>query len=179
MATHKSKALLRYSEFYSLTMEIFEKYAKMDITLLKCQPTDGGWSVLQVLEHLLDSEAKSFGYLKKKTLDYSGVKKKNLSTSIRSGLLRLSLKSSMKFKAPTVLQDPPNQMSVADLKRDFDKQRKEIQDLISNLPADAFNLELFKHPIAGRLTIHQMFDFMTDHWGHHQKQIENILQTVA
>ncbi len=179
MANQKTKTFQRFEAFQQLSKGIFEKYTNIDTQLLKKQPTPSEWSILQVLEHLLESEQVSFGYLKKKTKDYSTVKKTNLSTSLRSFLLRMSLKSSLKFKAPPVLTAPKNESEIADLLSKIEQGRKEIKDLMSNLPPDAFELELFRHPVAGRLNLYQMFGFMMDHWNHHERQMENLLKKAA
>jgi uncharacterized damage-inducible protein DinB len=144
--------------------------------VLKHTHVPGQWSLLQVMEHLAGVEAASLQYLLKK--NYSPLSSKNyLPQGVRSLLLRLALKSPLRFKVPPVAAlQPPNTTPPAVLLRQWQGIRNKLGRYLEEAPADVVNKPMFRHPRAGALSLQQMLTFITDHMDHHRKQAKSLLK---
>ncbi|MBL4704305.1 MAG: DinB family protein, partial [Flavobacteriales bacterium] len=72
-------------------------------------PEQGGWSISQVINHLMISEFGSSRYISKKLLGLEDLRPTGLKNNVNSKALKFALRSGKKFKAPKVLPEPENQ----------------------------------------------------------------------
>jgi hypothetical protein len=57
--------------------------------------------------------------------------------------------------------------------------RNELITFIESHEA-AFGRHLaYRHPYAGRMTMHQMLIFLNDHMAHHLRQVDRIIKSVS
>lgn len=137
------------------------------------KPSGDKWSPGQVIFHLVQVEQFSVSYVKKK-LSYPGtLKKTGAGTSFRFFLLKFFLNLPVKYKAPAPVSIVPEILSREELLKQWEDTRKEMGKLLDNFPAELLDKNIFKHLVAGRLTISQMLDFINDHINHHLPQILN------
>ncbi|MFY0625710.1 MAG: DinB family protein [Reichenbachiella sp.] len=144
---------------------------------LMTKEAEGKWSVHQVLLHLISSEKGSLGYLKKKSKS-TNLKKINISARFRYSLLNTALKLPIKFKMPSVLSAPKNDVSFDEIILEYSNCRKELKAFLNENSKLYTDKLVFRHPIAGRLSLKQAIQFMNDHFDHHLKQIDRILKSV-
>lgn len=140
-------------------------------------PKEGGWSALQILNHILLSEAGTLRYMKNKTA-YTPVLKKTTPVSyLRFALLTSALRSPFRFQAPEGVR--PSEMeslpSLPVLLEQWSEVRRDFRDFLEQFPQGQENKLVFRHPIAGRLTLIQTLSFMKDHLNRHLKQIHKRL----
>lgn len=135
------------------------------------------WSVNQVLLHLISSEEGIVGYINKK-MQAPSLPRNNFWCMIRSHLLSWFIKSPIRYGAPAVIASPSNEFSYDTLKTRFDQSRQKISELIGQIPEKHLGGQLFKHPLAGRLTALHTLHFIKLHNRRHSKQIKRILKTV-
>lgn len=147
---------------------------------LKQQPTQGKWSMLQIMEHLAGAEEIGLLYLKRK--NYTPLQTKSLLPSgVRAFILHAALRSPLKFKAPQALEQyPTNTTDPQVLLQRWLKLRQSLKSYLEQVPKDKEDKMLFRHPTIGPLTLEQTLQFMSDHLIHHQKQVKLLLeQTVT
>lgn len=138
------------------------------------------WSVYEVMQHLMLSEGNSLKYLRKKTLGMNQLKTAGFQAEFRIWLLELVMRSPIKFKAPKgagVEVFVPVE-SFAALSGQWQKQREELRQFLSELPLEIFDKEVYRHPRSGMLSIGGMLRFFQVHFDRHDKQIKRILQEV-
>lgn len=140
------------------------------------QPDPTSWSLEQVFNHLYLSEKNSFAYIRKK-LQYPDTLEKYSPKSLLSlWSLLIVMRTPYKAKAPQAINMWQNQetLSPAELIETWKKQRNEMRSFIE-ANDDYRNHLVFRHPKAGRLTMHQMLRFINGHIQHHQKQIDRLI----
>ncbi len=139
------------------------------------RPAPGTWSALQVLDHVISSEEMTLSYIRKKTQNPSAVTGAGLGSAIRSLLLKIALRSRLKFKAPPRAATFPETQDLELLRSRWTAAREQWRAFIESCPEDLARMAIFRHPIAGRINLEQTLAFMQDHLGHHHRQIESRL----
>ncbi len=137
---------------------------------------EGGWSALQVVEHLITSEHGTLAYLQKKTLAPAETLTVAGETEAQTARrLMLALKSDQKWEAPQVLAPPSGEFSLDRMSTMWHELRRGYEGLLQNLdPAYDYRL-VFQHPVAGKLSLLQTLDFLEHHIQHHVHQIRRIV----
>lgn len=159
-----------------LEQERLELFAELDgrsDEALNRAPGPGKWSPIQVMHHLIISEELSLRYLQKKLSYNPALKKAGLMVFFRRWVLKLYLWLPFKFKAPKGVNDEalPKFVSFAETKARWEKIRREMIDFLEQAPEDLLDKEVYKHLVAGRLTLKGMLEFFLYHGRRHGKQI--------
>ncbi len=143
--------------------------------VLKRQVHPDKWSILQIAEHLAGAETAGIQYLLRK--QYEPIHNNSfMPAKVRALLLRLALKSPLKFKAPPILATfPTNTSNPATLLNQWQTVRNKLGNYVDNLPREKEQALLFRHPSAGPLNLKQTLSFMADHIKHHRKQVQYLL----
>jgi hypothetical protein len=154
---------------------LLNEIAKLSHVQQNFKPAPDAWSILQVVNHLVHAETGIIKYMLKKIQGISTVEKAGIQAKLRLILLKIFLKSPLKFKAPKFLNVVHEEVYIYDnLNKQWGDVRAEFGKILDQLnPADAEKL-LFKHPISGRFNIYQTMSFMREHIDHHIKQIGRI-----
>ena len=141
------------------------------------QPADG-WSIAQVVEHLIASEGGTLGYMKKKSSGgWDVLEEATAEHHERSNAINARLESDERYKAPDVLPEPGNSTSLQDLLQKWNALRRELEAFLLTLDVTHFNKLVFRQPSAGMLTILHALEFMDAHLRHHLPQINRIQQS--
>ena len=157
---------------------MLKKVEGLSIKQLNQQPEANSWSAGQVIDHLLGAENKVMDYIEKKIQDPTVLKPASLKTKLRSTILNISLKSSIKFKAPKAVAIAAENNDLVQLTNDWNQTRERLNKLLKNLDKSLLDKEIFRHPTAGRINMYQTLEFMTLHINHHQMQIDSILNKI-
>lgn len=148
-----------------------DQFSETQLTFKISQQT---WSILEVFEHLvLADEITRFGVMKgieKKSV----LKKKTLYTSFKSFLVNIILRLNIKIKAPTSRIIPTSQVNLKDLKEKIEISKLLWNQLLESYPNELLDFSVFKHPIAGPITLLHTLRFLPEHVNHHIHQIEKI-----
>ena len=143
----------------------------------RVQPADG-WSIAQVVEHLIASEGGTLGYMKKKSSGgWDALEEANAEHHESSNAINARLESDERYKAPDVLPEPGNSTSLEDLLQKWNALRTELEAFLLTLDVTHFNKLVFRQPSAGMLTILHALEFMDAHLRHHLPQINRIQQS--
>ncbi len=165
--------------------EKLERQLEETLRLLRQQPQDaltyipapGKWSALQVLEHLLRTEQVTLQYLKKKAAQgMDQLPGGSIKSKLRSTALLIFLRLPIKIKAPAIVEVTNQTQTLSDLETAFRTLRAEMQQFLEQLPNEGFRVQLFRHPLVGRLRLRETFLFLSAHFGRHHKQIINTLK---
>lgn len=149
-------------------VQLLEGYSRAE----RAKLPEAGWSMLQVMEHLLISELGALEYLMNKTkAPYSEIPEHDPKAS-KSALLNDALLSENKFHAPGVLPDPTGAQSFENMQIYWDNLRVKLIQMVNDLDVNYHNRLVFKHPTLGRLSLVETLEFMANHVVHHGYQIK-------
>ncbi len=131
------------------------------------------WNAAQILNHLFVSEQGVVAYLEKKVLaDKDEVPKGGLSAKLRAFLLQRALRNDKtKFRAPKFFEALPERPDYQKIKAEYPALRSKLGAVLERFDASMVGKAYFKHPRAGRITILQTLDFLTDHFQRHERQM--------
>ncbi len=159
------------------TEDIFANLESLDHDLLR--KNGKGWSIIQVLSHLNMAEIISLEYMKKKMLAGRKMKKVNMINKARMWVTCGFLQTGLKWKAPSYISNPNGDYSLSEIKSKWEATRMKIHDYIDNYPDEWLNRAVYKHPMAGRLSLIQAIDSFIYHQRHHVHQINRIRKELS
>lgn len=163
----------------SATQRLLNMIGDWDEDELTFRPNADSWNTLQVLDHIINSEKGTLGYMMKKTR--SGWKDIPVATPENhehSAQLDEALDSAKKWKAPSVLPDPIDDRKLEDMITYWHGLRQKFREFVANLDAEFYERQVFRHPYAGRLNLFQTLSFLEKHIIHHTYQIERISEAM-
>lgn len=140
---------------------------------LTYRPHKYKWNVLEILCHLLLSEAGTLRYIRKK-LQYApnGLPDAGRFSHFKTIVLEWVLKTPIKIKAPAGLDNFPEEPLLEKIDADWSASRLEFKKMIEELSEKQLKWQLFKHPIIGRIDMEDTVKFLSAHYHHHKKQIK-------
>lgn len=151
------------------------------------QGTSEQWGGLQVLEHLRMSEAGFWRYLMKKCQAHPAeLSKTDMASDFRGWQLIQALHSDRRWKDPTPGQaltptgnlEAPLQAILVEWKAEQDHGFTSVQEVMND--ADWWGVQVFNHPLAGRISLADAFGFGAAHIRHHLHQLNRLnSQTLA
>lgn len=144
----------------------------------KLKDTSYGWSILQVLSHLNSAETASLKYMQKKIQAGDKMADSGATNSLRMWLCNGLLKSSLKWKAPSYIADPP-QYEYEEVKSIWAETRASIQQFVDEYPEQWLNKLVYKHPMGGRQNLDRAVDSFLFHQIHHTHQINRIRKKLG
>ncbi len=168
----------KFEELESKRIALIKKLENYSLKQLNSHRIQNKWSIIQIIFHLIKTEHIVIISFKKAVKNNNYEKIAGLSAKIRSMLLNLALKTSIRFKAPKLMQNVPETYDFGELLRKWVMIRNELADFIKNCNSDVMNINIFRHPYAGYMNITQSIDFLDEHFNHHVKQIEKIRRVL-
>ena len=148
-----------------------------DATLNK-KPSPKAWSTVQVMQHLINAEAASLAYIKKKLSYTNKIPKAGLMSFFRRISLSIIFSFPLKFKAPKGLETFPEHANFNSLKNQWASQRLELQHFMDSIPDNMFKTALWRHAVVGKMSMTQMLSFFHAHTERHRGQIDRTLKKV-
>ena len=169
---HALKALQTEREDLIRLMRSFDDDA------LSQSPGEGVWSPLEVLRHIIISEEGSLKYVQKKLSFNPKLSRATFFTDLRYVILLGGIYSPFRFKAPAVVVPIPAEYDLESLVSQWQNVAKELQTYFRHIDPRWLDYEVYKHPLAGRLSLIQMVGFLKHHLLRHKKQIVSRLPSV-
>jgi hypothetical protein len=138
-------------------------------------PAPGRWSALQVLHHVVEAEAGTLGYVRKKMQAGPELPRSGLASRLRGATLRLALALPLRFRAPAVAASVPGSIDPDALRDRWAEVRRGWQELLDGFPAELEDRLVFRHPVAGRLSLADTLAVLQAHLEHHLPQVRRAL----
>lgn len=155
--------------------QLFISLNSLAVEKLNQQPTNG-WSINQVIAHLIAAERLSVLYLRKKIQAINEVENTGLIEELKMIVIILSQRLPFKFKAPkTVVENTKSSTSIHQLEQEWNAVRNELKIVLEKFNDDQIKRKIYKHVVAGKLNIQQTLLFFREHIIHHQQQIKRLL----
>lgn len=168
-----------FEKFENTREELFKRLDSLPAEKMNQQTKSGGWSVVQVMGHLIDAENNTTMYVSKKVEKEKNLKKAGWKAAYRYWVLKIAFAIPFaKFKVPPLLKEPSNDTSFNQAKNDWRTVRNNMREVINKLDENQLKAEIFKHPVVGKMSMIQAVKFMQTHFDRHEEQIDKILSEV-
>lgn len=138
---------------------------------------EGEWNMLQVVEHILTAETGILAFFKKYD-PATTTRKPGFTSWMKSKVLNIWMKSPIKAKIPDQRLSPKGDKPLEDMIVQWETVRDGLSVILDNFPDEKMNYSVFKHPIAGPLTMPQTLKFMILHIERHTNQIKGIADKI-
>jgi len=149
--------------------------AAHEATALNRPPAPGRWSALQVLHHVVASEAATLAYVRKKMQAGKSRPPAGLASRLRRAALALVRALPVRVRAPAVAASVPDVVEPAALRARWDEVRAGWRELLEAFPSDLEGRLVFRHPFAGRMDLADTLAVLQAHLDHHVPQVERAL----
>ncbi len=157
---------------------LFDELEDFEDGQLNVLPATDKWSINQIVAHMILVEQFTIGYIQNKIKKEETLQTSSFMNLTKSIILKVALRSGMKFKAPQVVAVVPDKASLHAIRLEWDNVRFQLEDLLTELPPHLMHKYLFKHPYSGPLTVKQTLSFLQDHFDHHLQQIRQLRQQL-
>jgi hypothetical protein len=138
---------------------------------------DGGWSVLQILHHVIVAEAGTRRYVSKKMLAGAGLPRSGLASRLRLVILQIANASPLRFRAPAGTGDVPSHIDPAELVSRWAETRSEWKQLLQGFPEELLDRMAFRHALVGLMGLPDTLSVLQSHLAHHARQVERLLES--
>ena len=150
---------------------LFQELGEWPAGRLMFRPAEGAWSAVEVLDHVVGSEAGTIADVR------AGLRNpQELSEEERPGIAALerALRSERSFKVPAGGVHPDGQRSLSEVGRRWEEVRSELRSVVEGLTLEEAARGVFCHPFAGWMTVGEVLKHFSDHLYHHQIQLARI-----
>ncbi|MBL0911542.1 MAG: DinB family protein [Bacteroidia bacterium] len=143
-------------------------------------PPPGGWSPAEVLKHILDVESATLSYCVHKLQKHGAeLKPVGFREKRNAFLLRLALRSPLRFRVPSALPEVKGPYDADALLRQWTEVRERYREFVRSYPPALEKAGLFRHPRSGMLSLEQTLAFLQAHLNRHLKQLKRALPGSA
>lgn len=142
--------------------------------LLNTNPDPLHWSPLQIVQHIILAEELSLKSVKAKLL-LGKFEQAGTMAVVREIALIIALRSPIKYSAPAAVKKIPENLELQQLIQQWERVRKEWEELLESIETRLLKNYLFKHPVAGKLKLSGGIRFMYEHVRRHEAQIKKAI----
>ena len=165
----------RFDRLETTRRDILTRLEGHDRERLNRPRADGGWSALQVLHHVITAEAGTLRYTSKKMLGGTSLPRAGLLSRLRLLSLQVVLASPLRFKAPAVAAEVPDEIDPGELRARWDEVRTGWQELLESFPEEILDRLVFRHGFVGLMGLPDTLGFLQAHLDHHARQVDRVL----
>lgn len=169
---------VHFDQIQTRTSELIERISMLDENILKLQPRKGEWSILQVLQHLIDAEEGTLNYCKKKVKAGNSIKNTTVISRVKMVFFNQFLRLKIRYKMPKYLSHPSVDLEFIEVCERWQKVRDSIRKFLEEYPDALSSKAIFKHPVAGRISMSQTLIFFDAHIAHHEHQVRRIVKKI-
>jgi len=173
----KEKILQANARYAAKVESLLNELVPLGDERLNRKPADGGWSAIQTLHHLILVEENSMAYIHKKLSFNPQLEQAGLGSWWRCLLLRATLWTPIKFKAPKSagIERIPESGTLQEVVARWKKIREDWTAFFENMPPELQDKAAYKHPRAGRLSWLHMLKFFSSHFERHRRQVHRAV----
>lgn len=153
--------------------QILERVGRQSLEARAERPRAGGWSLAEVVEHLVLVEVGLASALAKAPSPQRP-RRFGRGQWFRFQGLRIALKWGVRIKAPVESILPTGELPWHALLSRWEEQRRGLEEWLLSVDPGLLQDPRFRHPIVGWLTVPQALIFTADHLEHHYPQIERF-----
>ena len=150
--------------------ELLDSLSRWPGEHLRFRPADGGWSAVQVVDHLVRTEIEIVAAAKKGL-----AQPRRIGARDRAGtwFLQRVFESDRKVKSPGKVTAiiPAEAPTLSECAERWDDARRELAALETRVGPEVAQMGIFRHPVGGWMTLDGVRDFFAVHIHHHGFQL--------
>ena len=158
--------------------EVLELVGRRSAEVRERRPPMGGWSLVDVVEHLVLVE-QGLNSALAKAPNPARPRVVRWDQGFRFLVMRVVLKVGVRVKAPVVEVLPTRELPWHALLSRWEEHRRGLEEWLLSADPAILGDARFKHPIVGWLTVPQALTFAADHLEHHLAQIGRIGRVIG
>ena len=135
---------------------------------LQSRSRKGGWSVIEIAEHVVVAERVVLGGL----ADFDGLREKTPRSALRRALVLGVLTLGIPVEVPSAAMRPSGTRDIETLRFLWNETEAWMEEFAKRQELRA----VFEHPVAGALTLPEAIRLDRAHIRRHRKQIDAILR---
>lgn len=151
--------------------------ARLSAAQLRFRPEPTGWSVSDVLDHLMKVEKALLETVQANLPDGTPLQ---LIDRVGALFIIAVMQSPIRVKVPAsasmVLPDATADTSETAMR--WSEVREEMADILRSLRPEQLRCGLFRHPVSGWMTMAQALAFLSAHLRHHDYQLNRLKSTT-
>ncbi len=151
---------------------LLDELATLSAEDLAAKPEAGGWSILEIVEHLILAERAILQGLP--PLAELVVRPRSLKNRCIYPLVVTILKLGIPVKVPSRRMLPTGTVPLAELRGQWDETYRWLRSYVASLPPDGASRAVFQHPVSGPITLTQALRMDRLHLATHLKQIAKL-----
>ena len=142
------------------------------------RPAPSNWSALGVLDHLVKVEQAALLDVQSRLPHGEPVPfKDRVGTYLVFAVMRSPLRVKTPVSSSTVLPQPAGDFAA--LAGQWEMVRNDLRRLLESLQPEQFRCGLFRHPVAGLMTIPYALTFLSVHLRHHGYQLNRLEKATS
>ena len=155
--------------------DVLSRLEGHDRARLNRRRPDGGWSVLQILHHVITAEDGTRRYISKKMLAGTSLPRAGFVSRLRLLALQAANASPLRFQAPGRTGEVPPNSDPAETLAHWEEVRKEWRQHLEDFPEELTDRVVFRHAMAGLMGLPDTLSFLQSHLDHHARQVKELL----
>lgn len=153
-----------------------DQVATLEPSLVVAHPLPGKWSIREIIEHLVLAEREVVG-------DFSRLsdlveRPRTPENRIKYLVVMFVLRYGIPVRTPSTAMVPTGERSLAELRATWDEHHRLLRSFVGGLDRGGARRALFRHPIAGPITVSQGIRMLDVHLDTHIRQIRRLEQLL-
>lgn len=148
---------------------VLERAVAMTPERLTARPGQDRWSILDILEHLVLAERDVFG-----DLAAAGARqpqRRRVRDHVSFVIVMAVLRFGIPVKAPSRGMLPTGGRTLDELRQSWEEHHRQLRALVDGNDRTVTGKAIFRHPVAGPLTMCQALAMLDVHLERHRRQI--------
>ena len=150
---------------------ILKKVESFDDNALNEKPSEGEWSAMQILDHLLKMEEAI-------TAGVAKTAKKNERKKAMKKPIQLSVSRKVKVDAPNHTVPEEKFFTLEEMKEKLNDSRNRLYEVYTHTDEETLQNNSMPHPVFGDVPLVQWFPFIGYHEKRHLIQLEETLRKI-
>lgn len=137
------------------------------------RPSPSSWSAVEVLDHLVRVEREIL-IAARQGLD--APHRRGIRDRLTVAMLDWLFRSDRRVRAPASVPAilPSTHADLASVSHEWNQVRGDVREFLTVLPSDRLDCGIFKHPVAGWMSMPQVLRFFWVHTHHHRFQLARL-----
>jgi uncharacterized damage-inducible protein DinB len=167
----------KIEEFDEKRVALLDEMEGLEEVTLQARPIEGKWSVLEIVEHLAVAEREVLGGLPE--YEALAAQTQSFKNGVMYRVVMAVLKLGIPVKAPSKKMLPKNELSLAEIRKQWDESQKWVRGYVEGLDDEGLKKAVFSHPVSGPINIEQAIDMSLAHINSHIRQIRKRLELIG